>query len=481
MKSNPTVETCEVFWHVPIAGSQKHRIPVGKMARNNEGHLYFAYHEDWLGKGIEISPGFLPLESGTTPVSLSDPQSIGFADDVDVQKEFRGLPGPFYDSLPDKWGMKLIANYTGKDTDSIDPIEILCHRGNRCMGAFSYEPTDHSAKNELFSAETLDLYCQKAAQLADGIEPNALEKTIMDALEDSGGSAGGMRPKMLLAIRDEYLSESDPATPTLRKLAGYDYQDMPPDFRPWLLKFDTEPEKCRGLIEQACAEMAREAGVIMPETTLIRTQSAKGVKHSHFTTLRFDRKKIGNKWHRVHMHSAAGLLRRDFNKLDLDYSDLLELTQLMTKDPAQVRQVYTRAVFNVLVGNSDDHAKNHAFLLDNSSKWKISPAYDLTPSSLRTQPGIRSTAVLGIKTEKVPHKTLIELAEIYEINSPLTIIQQVADAIKQWDRFAGSVGIPKSISERYGKRMESIMPQQLLPKKAKSIKAKLDKTPNMEM
>lgn len=464
MKSNLTVQTCEVFWHVPMAGSDKHRIPVGKMARNNQGHLYFAYHENWPGKGIEISPGFLPLENGTIPVSLTDPQSPGFANDPDVQKEFRGLPGPFYDSLPDKWGMKLIANHTGKDTDSIDPIEILCRRGNRCMGAFSYEPTGPSLKDETVSPETLDLYCQKAARLAEGIAPDPLEKALMDALEDSGGSAGGMRPKMLLAIHDGDLSENNPVTPTLRKLAGYDHQDMPPNFQPWLLKFDTEPEKCRGLIEQACAKMARAAGVTMPETTLILTKSAKGVQHSHFATLRFDREKIGNQWHRVHMHSAAGLLRKDFNQLDLDYSELLELTRLLTKDPAQVRQVYTRAVFNVLAGNSDDHTKNHAFLIDHTGKWKISPAYDLTPSSLRTQPGIRSTAVLGIKKEKIPLKTLLELAEVQEINNPREIIHQVADAIKQWGNFAKSTGIPKIIAERYGKRMESIMPRQILPK-----------------
>ena len=431
------------------------------MVRSHEGHLYFAYHQDWPGKGIEISPGFLPLEIGTVPVSLTDPQTLGFAGDPDVQKEFRGLPGPFYDSLPDKWGMRLIANYTDKDPDGMDPIEILCHRGNRCMGAFSYEPARGSSRIETVSPETLDLYCQKAAQLAAGKDPDTLEKTIMDALEDSGGSAGGMQPKMLLAIHSD---DSDGEPPTLRKLAGYDHEDMPPDFQPWLLKFDTEPEKYRGPIEQVCAQMARAAGVIMPETKLIRTKSASGVQHSHFTTLRFDREKIGNEWHRVHMHTAAGLLRKDFNKLDLDYNELLALTERMTKDPAQVRQVYTRAVFNVLAGNSDDHAKNHAFLLDHTGKWKISPAYDLTPSSLSKLAGRRSTAVLGIKKEKVPLKVLLELADAYEIKDAMTIIQKVAAATRQWGNFAKSAGIPKTIAERYGKRMVSITPRKLSKK-----------------
>ena len=208
--------------------------------------------------------------------------------------------------------------------------------------------------------------------------------------------------------------------------------------------------------------MARAAGVTMPETTLIRTKSPDGVQHAHFATLRFDRQLVGDQWHRVHMHTAAGILRRDYNELDLDYTDLLELTKILTGDPSQVRQVYLRAVFNVLAGNSDDHAKNHAFLLDSTAKWRVSPAYDLTPSSLRLQPGIRSTSVLGNKNEKIPLSTLKELAQEHGINDPMPIIQQVSEAIKKWGDFAKAAGIPNHIVGRYGNRMTAIHPQELI-------------------
>lgn len=464
MNPKRAFDRCEVFWHVPGSGAGTDRIRIGDLARDRENHLYFAYEKEWLPRGIEISPSFLPLELGTTPTSITDPKSSAYEQNPGLRNEFRGLPGPFYDSLPDKWGMTLLANHTGKDPDSIDVLEILCHRGLRCMGAFSYEPADsHNATAEALSCETLDLYCQKAAQLAAGIEPDTLGKTILDALEDSGGSAGGMRPKMLLAIRKEDLFGGDPvAASALRKLAGYDHHDMASDFQPWLLKFDTEPDKCRGLIENACANMARAAGVTMPETTLIRTKSPDGVQHAHFATLRFDRQLVGDQWHRVHMHTAAGILRRDYNELDLDYTDLLELTKILTGDPSQVRQVYLRAVFNVLAGNSDDHAKNHAFLLDSTAKWRVSPAYDLTPSSLRLQPGIRSTSVLGNKNEKIPLSTLKELAQEHGINDPMPIIQQVSEAIKKWGDFAKAAGIPNHIVGRYGNRMTAIHPQELI-------------------
>lgn len=469
MKHKGSIHQCKVFWHAANLGENEGKHLVGTLARDANGHLYFAYDPDWVGHGIEISPMFLPLQIKTTPVSLTDPKSLGYEPNSAVRSEYRGLPGPFHDSLPDKWGMKLLAAHTGEDSDAMDALEILCHRGERCMGAFSYQPaTSQGSPPHDLSRETLNLYCQRAGQLAAGAEPETLETAILDALEDSGGSAGGMRPKMLIAIRkaDPATSIADqPATiPILRKLAGYDHHDMPPDFQPWLLKFDTEPDQCRGLIEQACAWMAREAGVTMPETTLIQTRSKKagdkGTQHSHFAAIRFDRELVDGKWHRVHMHTAAAMLRRDFNQLDLDYTDLLELTKVLTGDPAQVRQNYIRAVFNVLVGNSDDHAKNHAFLLNHTGNWKISPAYDLTPSRLRLQPGLRSTSVLGNKNEKIPLGTLLTLADEHQIEGAMEIIQQVADATVRWGNLAEKLGIPKSIIERYATRINEMRPSE---------------------
>jgi serine/threonine-protein kinase HipA len=161
------------------------------------------------------------------------------------------------------------------------------------------------------------------------------------------------------------------------------------------------------------------------------------------------------------MHTAAGMLLRNYNDLDLDYTDLLQLTRNLTGDNQQVRQGYVRVVFNVLAGNSDDHAKNHAFLLDSSGKWKISPVYDLTPSRLRLQPGTRSTSLLGNKNEKIPLSTLKELAAEHGIQDPVSIIRQVSEAVKKWGDFAKAAGIPKKIADRYRTRMKDIRPVDL--------------------
>ncbi len=475
MKPIPPIDQCDVFWHVPCRGIQSDNVKVGTFARN-EGNLYFAYDAEWIPLGIEISPGYLPLENGVVPISLTDPRSPAYVEDLGLRNEFRGMPGPFYDSLPDKWGMKLIEKFTGSLSDDLDPLEILCHRGNRCMGAFSYRPAStHKTTSGPISSDELDLYCTQAAMLASGIEDD-LESSIMDALDDSGGSAGGMRPKMLLAIHKSLSSENPASAPAMRRLAGFDYHDMPADFQPWLLKFDTKPDEFRGLIEEACANMARLAGVTMPETKLIRTKTPNGKLHSHFAVLRFDRQLVGTQWHRVHMHTAAGMLQRDYNALDLDYTDLLALTNILTNDPEQVRQVFTRAVFNVFSGNSDDHAKNHAFLLDASGDWKISPAYDLTPSRLRMQPDMRSTSVLQIKSEKIPLSILRELANEHGITDPDPIILQVSAAVKKWKDCAKAVGVPKQLCERYDMRMQDIHPAELKKKTPnKAVKATPEK------
>lgn len=448
MKPRPTITRAEVFWHAAIP-SPLAKTKVGEL-RIIGGHTYFAYDKAWLDTGIEISPGAIPLSFGTGPVSIGNPDSPAYIADAGVRGEYRGLPGPFYDSLPDRWGQTLIENFLGVPYEDLSGLEALCHRGNRCMGAFSYQPATHPEKEPLETgADLLDLYCQAAEKLGQTRRAD-IDHALLGALEDSGGSAGGMRPKVLLAIHKDQNT-------VLRQLSGYDHQDMPAEFEPWLVKLDVRPDEYRGVIEETCAQMARAAGVVMPESRLISTRAKSG-EHRHFAVRRFDREPVGGKWHRVHSHSAAGLLLRDYNRLDLDYNQLLELARKLTGDEGAVRQTYTRAVFNVLAGNSDDHAKNHAFLLGASGAWRISPAFDLTPSRLRTQPRIRSTSVLGNKSVKIPYDTLEELGRIHGVAAPRDIIQQVLEATGQWTHFAAANGLPRAITKTYQARMDELRP-----------------------
>lgn len=106
----------------------------------------------------------------------------------------------------------------------------------------------------------------------------------------------------------------------------------------------------------------------MPETLLVNGK--------YFAVERFDRTPNG----RVHTISASGLLNAYYRLPNLDYTDLLAVCKDLTKDQAQVVQLFRRMVFNVLIGNKDDHSKNFAFQYKNG-EWRLSPAYDMLPSA----------------------------------------------------------------------------------------------------
>ncbi len=81
----------------------------------------------------------------------------------------------------------------------------------------------------------------------------------------------------------------------------------------------------------------------------------------------------------MHTVSAAGLVNANYRTPSLDYSLLLKLTLQLTRDVVQVQQMFRLMVFNILISNRDDHAKNFSFQYINDA-WRLSPAYDLLPS-----------------------------------------------------------------------------------------------------
>lgn len=123
-----------------------------------------------------------------------------------------------------------------------------------------------------------------------------------------------------------------------------------------------------GEIEYNYSLLAKECGIRMAETRLF--------EGSYFGVERFDRSPKG----KIHTISAAGLLNANYRIPCLDYSLLLKLTLSLTKDMEQVADMFRLMVFNILISNRDDHAKNFSFQLIDGS-WKLSPAYDLLPSS----------------------------------------------------------------------------------------------------
>ena len=154
-------------------------------------------------------------------------------------------------------------------------------------------------------------------------------------------------------------------------------------------------------------------------------------------TKRFDR--IGN--NRIHMHSMAGLTHDNFRLSDIDYGHIIDVAFQLENSALAREKVLRLAAFNIYSHNRDDHSKNFSWLMDESGKWTLAPAYDLTYSS--TSIGEHSTRVAG-EGASPGRKNILELANEFSINKPHDIINQVQDALAEWPAIAKECGVSKA-------------------------------------
>ena len=281
--------------------------------------LVFQYSASWLGTGFSISPLKLPLKPDTF---------------IAPEEPFNGNFGVFEDSLPDGYGQYLlnrVLRKVGIDERALTPIQRLSIVGSSGMGALRYIP--ESFVGEAKSLPSLDTLQQMALDVLS-------EKSADDAdiLYFNSGNSGGCRPKCLM--RDD---EGD-----------------------WIVKFrHTFDPDDMGISEFQCNQLATRCGIDVPDFKIIDGK--------YFTTKRFDI----DHGERLHTVTASGLLDSSIRMPSLDYNILLKLTGFLTQSPEQVEQMFRRMVFNVLIQNKDDHAKNFSFICKDGI-WKLSPAYDLT-------------------------------------------------------------------------------------------------------
>ena len=153
-------------------------------------------------------------------------------------------------------------------------------------------------------------------------------------------------------------------------------------------------------LEYKYMSMAKDSGINIPLIKLVTTKN----NNHYFLIKRFDRFN-GRK---IHMISAAALLECDYQAPSLDYNDLIKLTRVVTGSEDDVIDMYRRMVFNVMVDNQDDHAKNFSFLYNEQEKrYRLSPAYDITPG--RTYYGEHTTSVNG-KGKDITDNDMLKVA-----------------------------------------------------------------------
>lgn len=298
--------------------------PVGRLALTREGLCAFEYSAEQQASGTSISPFELPLRSG---VFIAKP------------RPFDGGFGVFDDCLPDGWGLLVLDRYLQKkgiNPRSLTILDRLTWVGSTGRGALEFRPDMGVTNDKDFSD-----FERLAAEAEHILGSETYNGTGIDEFQHRGGSPGGARPKIFTRY----------------------------DGKEWLVKFRAkgDPDNI-GVTEYRYSQLAKECGIEMPETRLFEGK--------YFGVERFDRTPDGGK---LHVVSMAGLLCADYRMPCIDYLHVFKVCATLTRNVAELWKIYRLMVFNYLIENKDDHAKNFAFIY-RDGKWHFAPAFDLLPS-----------------------------------------------------------------------------------------------------
>jgi len=408
----------------------------------------FQYTPEFAGSGIEVAPLTMPL------------QEAPYEFPALARETFYGLPGLLADSLPDKFGNRLIDAWLagqGRPPGSLNPVERLCYTGSRGMGALEFRPTLKGAPSKTHKIE-IDALVGLANRVLDervGLEGKFSGQDDQDAIEDIlrvGTSAGGARAKAVLAWNastGEFRSGQAPAEK---------------GFSQWLMKFDgvhgnkdkemADPQGF-GRIEYAYYLMARDAGITMQECRLHEEGG-----RAHFMTRRFDRTDGGEK---LHMQSLGAMMHFDFNQAGAyAYEQAIQTIRRLSLPTDAVEQQVRRTFFNILARNHDDHVKNIAYLMDRQGQWRLSPAFDIAyaynPNGAWTS---RHQMSLNGKRDDFELGDLIAFAQSAGVkkNRSMNLLKQVAGSVSNWRHHAAQA----DVSKRDSGRIEQALRRSLIP------------------
>ena len=344
---------------------------VGAVSFNTESGLgAFQYEPAFVKTGIELSPLRMPLSNKI----YSFPEA-----DFEV---FKGLPGLIADSLPDDFGNAVLNAWVasqGKSPEAISPLQRLQYTGKRGMGALAYSPATRlkslnaSRQVEIQSLVTIaQEILNERQQFRVSLSSERLEdEEAMLALMSVGVSAGGARPKAVLAFNKDFSKVRSGQT------------DAPKGFIHYIMKFDGVSEVNRnretfgdplgyGSMEYVYYLMATSCGIHMMPCSLLDEGDRR-----HFITQRFDRK--GNQ--KVHVQTLNGLSHVSYKQVgSFSYAELISTVRQLGLSAEDAEQIFRLMTFNVIARNHDDHTKNFAFMLDDQQQWQLAPAYDLAYS-----------------------------------------------------------------------------------------------------
>lgn len=391
------------------------------------GYYVFEYDPKWQARGIELAPLTMPVSQSLHVFPLLP------------EATYKRLPAMLADALPDDFGNALIDAWMAREgvpKSAITPLDRLAYLGARGMGALEFRPTRGPRHRKATAVAISRLVVSARNALSGKFDGDRETEAAITNLIQVGTSAGGARAKAVIAWNPETLeirSGQLPADP------GFDY---------WLLKLDGVGKDHElgtggfyGRIEYAYYLMAKAAGIEMFESRLLEEND-----RAHFMTRRFDRQN-GSK---QHIQTLCAMQHLDFKQRGThDYNQYFQAITALRLPETALEEGFRRMVFNVLAANCDDHTKNLSFLMDESGKWQLAPAYDVThaynPKGEWTYQHLMS---VNGKFQDITRADLEAVGDRFLIPGYRRIIKSVSEAVGRWPEFAGAAGLPPAEIQR---------------------------------
>jgi len=340
------------------------------------------------------------------------------------QKENFGI---FLDSMPDTWGRTLmkrraaqIAKEKGEKAPTLYDIDYLLGVYDESrMGAlrFKTDPNGDFLDNNQTTptppwSSVREL--QNAANSFENDDDNDEVKKWLTVLMAPGSSLGGARPKANILDTDKSL---------------------------WIAKFPSKTDTTdKAAWEFLAYQLATQAGITMAES---RIQKIMG-NYNTFFTKRFDREN----GERIHFASAMTMTANNEDTIRDNPASYLDLAEFISNYGANVEanlhQLWRRIVFNIAISNTDDHLRNHGFILTKDG-WILSPAYDLNPSIDKDGLALN----IDMDNNALDFNLAKSVGEYFRLNNTQmeVIIQEVVNATTNWKTIADKIGISRSEQE----------------------------------
>ncbi len=404
----------------------------------NTGVASFEYTKTAIEKGWDLSPIKMPIDSPTPIFSFPELRPTRNSE-FDT---FKGLPGLLADVLPDKYGNQLINTWLaqkGRPQNSMNPIEQLCFIGTRGMGALEFEPTKMPATKNSFTVE-IDSLVNIAKKMLDkrtqfNTNINKEEQKAMTELLKIGTSAGGARPKAIIAY--------NPTTGEVKS----GQTNSPTGFEQWMIKLDTVSDvqfgesKGFGRVEMAYYDMATNCGINMMESKLLEENG-----RAHFMTKRFDR---GENNEKFHIQTFCAMQHYDYNEVtSFSYEQLFQTMRILRLPFPEAEQQFRRMVFNVIAKNCDDHTKNFGFRLKQGGKWELAPAYDLCYAYRADSQWVSQHALsVNGKRKNITKEDLLVLAKSISIKKGEKIIEEINSVVSNWRTYANKWKVKPELAD----------------------------------